>query len=219
MEIQSKLKAPNVDQVSMTRLSRQWPLMSSFQLISAPSCRPNWVPPVLRPSELQLWSGVLGPPWNVPDVKPFSQTPLSVNDLHLLTSQGMSPPKPSYLPLCPHLPHHPQPGRLGLWALLGCRWWSSRLSGSPPDATDSTRGTCLYTSASTAPALERLPSRGGRPCRSTTNSREKRGLRELYDHGHPHAFFLVKFLDGACPAAGRKPHVPALLRSPMFEYW
>uniref|UniRef100_A0A8C0C7T3 TEA domain-containing protein n=1 Tax=Balaenoptera musculus TaxID=9771 RepID=A0A8C0C7T3_BALMU len=81
---------------------------------------------------------------------------------------------PSHLLLCPHLPHHPQPGRLGLWALLGCSWWSSRPLWNLRIQLTLTRGTCLYTSASTAPAPEHPPSRVWTSGRPMTNSLRKR---------------------------------------------
>ena len=57
-----------------------------------------------------------------------------------------------------------------------------------------TRGTCLYTSASTAPAPERPPHESVDVRQIYDKFPEKKGdLRELYDRGPPHAFFLVKF--------------------------
>ncbi|XP_054396911.1 transcriptional enhancer factor TEF-4 isoform X15 [Pongo abelii] len=79
-EIQSKLKALNVDQVSKDKAFQTMATMSSAQLISAPSLQAKLGPTGPQASELfQFWSGGSGPPWNVPDVKPFSQTPFSLS--------------------------------------------------------------------------------------------------------------------------------------------
>ncbi|XP_011525707.1 transcriptional enhancer factor TEF-4 isoform X12 [Homo sapiens] len=82
-EIQSKLKALNVDQVSKDKAFQTMATMSSAQLISAPSLQAKLGPTgpqVVQASELfQFWSGGSGPPWNVPDVKPFSQTPFTLS--------------------------------------------------------------------------------------------------------------------------------------------
>ncbi|XP_011525708.1 transcriptional enhancer factor TEF-4 isoform X13 [Homo sapiens] len=79
-EIQSKLKALNVDQVSKDKAFQTMATMSSAQLISAPSLQAKLGPTGPQASELfQFWSGGSGPPWNVPDVKPFSQTPFTLS--------------------------------------------------------------------------------------------------------------------------------------------
>ena len=69
-----------------------------------------------------------------------------------------------------------------------------------------TRGTCLYTSASTAPALERLPSRVWTSGRSRTNSPRKRVVcGSCMIVGPPHTFFLVKFWVSS-PTANKRAH-------------
>ena len=81
-----------------------------------------------------------------------------------------------------------------------------------------TRGTCLYTSASTAPALERLPSRVWTSGRSRTNSPRKRVVcGSCMIVGPPHTFFLVKFWTKRAQLEDGR-FVYCLLRSPMFEY-
>uniref|UniRef100_A0A8C6BUP5 TEA domain-containing protein n=1 Tax=Monodon monoceros TaxID=40151 RepID=A0A8C6BUP5_MONMO len=99
--------------------------------------------------------------------------------------------QPSHLLLCLHLPHQPQPGRLGLWALLGCSWWSSRPLWNLWMQLTLTRGTWLYTAASTTPA-PKLPTSGlWTSGRSMTNSLRKRADLQLSSH-----FFLG---EGAAP--------------------
>nr|XP_028698628.1 transcriptional enhancer factor TEF-4-like isoform X2 [Macaca mulatta] len=99
-EIQSKLK----DQVSKDKAFQTMATMSSAQLISAPSLQAKLGPTgpqVVQASELfQFWSGGSGPPWNVPDVKPFSQTPFSLS----LTPPSTDLPGKSLRSTLPHLP-------------------------------------------------------------------------------------------------------------------
>ncbi|VTJ80749.1 Hypothetical predicted protein [Marmota monax] len=79
-EIQSKLKALNVDQVSKDKAFQTMATMSSAQLISSSSLQAKLGPAGPQATELfQFWSGGSGPPWNVPDMKPFSQTPFSLS--------------------------------------------------------------------------------------------------------------------------------------------
>uniref|UniRef100_A0A8C8YXE6 TEA domain-containing protein n=1 Tax=Prolemur simus TaxID=1328070 RepID=A0A8C8YXE6_PROSS len=97
-EIQSKLKALNVDQVSKDKAFQTMATMSSAQLISAPSLQTKLGPAGPQASKLfQFWSGGSGPPWNVPDVKPFSQTPFSLSLTPPATDlPGYEPPKLSH---------------------------------------------------------------------------------------------------------------------------
>ncbi|CAO2632823.1 Transcriptional enhancer factor TEF-4 [Lemmus lemmus] len=90
-EIQSKLK----DQVSKDKAFQAMATVSSAQLISAPSLQAKLGPSGPQTTELfQFWSGNSGPPWNVPDVKPFSQTPFSVS----LTPPSTDLPGESLIP-------------------------------------------------------------------------------------------------------------------------
>nr|XP_010349367.1 transcriptional enhancer factor TEF-4 isoform X8 [Saimiri boliviensis boliviensis] len=220
-EIQSKLKALNVDQVSKDKAFQTMATMSSAQLISAPSLQAKLGPTgpqVVQASELfQFWSGGSGPPWNVPDVKPFSQTPFSLS---------LTPPStdlPGYEPpqaLSPLPPPAPSPPAWQARALGTARLQLVEFSAfvEPPDAVDS------YQRHLFVHISQHCPSPGAPPLESVDVRQiydkfpeKKGGLRELYDRGPPHAFFLVKFwTERAQLEDGR--FVYRLLRSPMCEY-
>ncbi|KAL2762961.1 transcriptional enhancer factor TEF-4 isoform 3 [Daubentonia madagascariensis] len=132
-EIQSKLK----DQVSKDKAFQTMATMSSAQLISAPSLQAKLGPAGPQASELfQFWSGGSGPPWNVPDVKPFSQTPFSLS---------LTPPSadlPGYEPpqaVSPLPPPAPSPPAWQARALGTARLQLVEFSAfvEPPDAVDS----------------------------------------------------------------------------------
>ncbi|XP_055469526.1 transcriptional enhancer factor TEF-4 isoform X3 [Psammomys obesus] len=209
-EIQSKLK----DQVSKDKAFQTMATMSSAQLISAPSLQAKLGPSGPQATELfQFWSGSSGPPWNVPDVKPFSQTPYSVS---------LSPPStdlPGYEPP-PALSPAPSPPAWQARALGTARLQLVEFSAfvEPPDAVDSFQRH-LFVHIS-----QQCPSPGAPPLESVDVRQiydkfpeKKGGLRELYDRGPPHAFFLVKFwTERAQLEDGR--FVYRLLRSPMCEY-
>uniref|UniRef100_A0A2K6U1N6 TEA domain transcription factor 2 n=1 Tax=Saimiri boliviensis boliviensis TaxID=39432 RepID=A0A2K6U1N6_SAIBB len=217
-EIQSKLKALNVDQVSKDKAFQTMATMSSAQLISAPSLQAKLGPTGPQASELfQFWSGGSGPPWNVPDVKPFSQTPFSLS---------LTPPStdlPGYEPpqaLSPLPPPAPSPPAWQARALGTARLQLVEFSAfvEPPDAVDS------YQRHLFVHISQHCPSPGAPPLESVDVRQiydkfpeKKGGLRELYDRGPPHAFFLVKFwTERAQLEDGR--FVYRLLRSPMCEY-
>lgn len=189
-EIQSKLK----DQVSKDKAFQTMATMSSAQLISAPSLQAKLGPTGPQASELfQFWSGGSGPPWNVPDVKPFSQTPFSLS---------LTPPStdlPGYEPpqaLSPLPPPAPSPPAWQARALGTARLQLVEFSAfvEPPDAVDS------YQRHLFVHISQHCPSPGAPPLESVDVRQiydkfpeKKGGLRELYDRGPPHAFFLVKF--------------------------
>ncbi|XP_047385017.1 transcriptional enhancer factor TEF-4 isoform X3 [Sciurus carolinensis] len=217
-EIQSKLKALNVDQVSKDKAFQTMATMSSAQLISAPSLQAKLGPAGPQATELfQFWSGGSGPPWNVPDVKPFSQTPFSLS---------LTPPStdlPGYEPpqaLSPLPPPAPSPPAWQARALGTARLQLVEFSAfvEPPDAVDS------YQRHLFVHISQHCPSPGAPPLESVDVRQiydkfpeKKGGLRELYDRGPPHAFFLVKFwTERAQLEDGR--FVYRLLRSPMCEY-
>nr|XP_036861772.1 transcriptional enhancer factor TEF-4 isoform X6 [Manis javanica] len=219
-EIQSKLKALNVDQVSKDKAFQTMATMSSAQLISAPSLQAKLGPAGPQASELfQFWSGGSGPPWNVPDVKPFSQTPFSLSLTPPSTDlPGYEPPQalsPSALP-----PPAPSPPAWQARALGTARLQLVEFSAfvEPPDAADS------YQRHLFVHISQHCPSPGAPPLESVDVRQiydkfpeKKGGLRELYDRGPPHAFFLVKFwTERAQLEDGR--FVYRLLRSPMCEY-
>eukprot|EP00069_Balaena_mysticetus_P005024 bmy_04737T0 len=195
-EIQSKLKALNVDQVSKDKAFQTMATMSSAQLISAPSLQAKLGPAGPQAPELfQFWSGGSGPPWNVPDVKPFSQTLFSLSLTPPSTDlPGYEPPQALSPPaLSPPAPSPPawQARALGT-ARLQLVEFSAFLE--PPDAADS------YQRHLFVHISQHCPSPGAPPLESVDIRQiydkfpEKRGdLRELYDRGPRHAFFLVKF--------------------------
>uniref|UniRef100_A0A2K5KF50 TEA domain-containing protein n=1 Tax=Colobus angolensis palliatus TaxID=336983 RepID=A0A2K5KF50_COLAP len=170
-EIQSKLKALNVDQVSKDKAFQTMATMSSAQLISAPSLQAKLGPTGPQASELfQFWSGGSGPPWNVAYEPPQALSPLP-------------PPAPS--------PPAWQARALGT-ARLQLVEFSAFVE--PPDAVDS------YQRHLFVHISQHCPSPGAPPLESVDVRQiydkfpeKKGGLRELYDRGPPHAFFLVKF--------------------------
>ncbi|XP_036087688.1 transcriptional enhancer factor TEF-4 isoform X1 [Rousettus aegyptiacus] len=195
-EIQSKLKALNVDQVSKDKAFQTMATMSSAQLISAPSLQAKLGPTGPQASELfQFWSGGSGTPWNVPDVKPFSQTPFSLS-LTLPSTElpGYEPPQALSPPAVP--PPAPSPPAWQARALGTARLQLVEFSAfvEPPDAVDS------YQRHLFVHISQHCPSPGAPPLESVDVRQiydkfpeKKGGLRELYDRGPPHAFFLVKF--------------------------
>ncbi|XP_047295500.1 transcriptional enhancer factor TEF-4 isoform X10 [Homo sapiens] len=148
----------------------------------------------LKASELfQFWSGGSGPPWNVPDVKPFSQTPFTLSLTPPSTDlPGYEPPQ-ALSPLPPPTPSPPAWQARGLGtARLQLVEFSAFVE--PPDAVDS------YQRHLFVHISQHCPSPGAPPLESVDVRQiydkfpeKKGGLRELYDRGPPHAFFLVKF--------------------------
>nr|XP_045747870.1 transcriptional enhancer factor TEF-4 isoform X3 [Mirounga angustirostris] len=150
----------------------------------------------LKASELfQFWSGGSGPPWNVPDVKPFSQTPFSLSLTPPSTDlPGYEPPQALSPPALP--PPAPSPPAWQARALGTARLQLVEFSAfvEPPDAVDS------YQRHLFVHISQHCPSPGAPPLESVDVRQiydkfpeKKGGLRELYDRGPPHAFFLVKF--------------------------
>ncbi|XP_040833876.1 transcriptional enhancer factor TEF-4 isoform X4 [Ochotona curzoniae] len=189
-EIQSKLK----DEVSKDKAFQTMATMSSAQLISAPSLQAKLGPTGTQTSELfQFWSGGSGPPWNVPDVKPFSQPPFSLSLTPPATElPGYEPPQA----LSPLPPPAPSPPAWQARALGTARLQLVEFSAfvEPPDAVDS------YQRHLFVHISQHCPSPGAPPLESVDVRQiydkfpeKKGGLRELYDRGPPHAFFLVKF--------------------------
>ncbi|XP_048949673.1 transcriptional enhancer factor TEF-4 isoform X6 [Canis lupus baileyi] len=133
-EIQSKLK----DQVSKDKAFQTMATMSSAQLISAPSLQAKLGPAGPQASELfQFWSGGSGPPWNVPDVKPFSQTPFLSLTPPSTDLPGYEPPQALSPPALP--PPAPSPPAWQARALGTARLQLVEFSAfvEPPDAVDS----------------------------------------------------------------------------------
>uniref|UniRef100_A0A8C9JUH7 Transcriptional enhancer factor TEF-4 n=1 Tax=Panthera tigris altaica TaxID=74533 RepID=A0A8C9JUH7_PANTA len=192
-EIQSKLK----DQVSKDKAFQTMATMSSAQLISAPSLQAKLGPagPQVASELFQFWSGGSGSPWNVPDVKPFSQTPFSLS---------LTPPStdlPGYEPPQALSAVHnltPIPALSSPWVAGGTVWdgleqVSICHSSFMADPSQYQRHLFVHIS-------QHCPSPGAPPLESVDVRQiydkfpeKKGGLRELYDRGPPHAFFLVKF--------------------------
>ncbi|XP_067568001.1 transcriptional enhancer factor TEF-4-like isoform X3 [Pseudorca crassidens] len=219
-EIQSKLKALKVDQVSKDKAFQTMATMSSAQLISAPSLQAKLGPAGPQTPELfQFWSGGSGPPWNVPDVKPFSQAPFSLSLTPPSTDlPGYEPPQALSPPALP--PPAPSPPAWQARALDTARLQLVEFSAfvEPPDAADSyQRHLFVHISQHCpSPGAPRLESVDVRQIYDKFPEK-KGGLRELYDRGPPHAFFLVKFwTERAQLEDGR--FVYRLLCSPMCEY-
>lgn len=189
-------QALNVDQVSKDKAFQTMATMSSAQLISAPSLQAKLGPAGPQAPELfQFWSGGSGPPWNVPDVKPFSQTPFSLSLTPPSTDlPGYEPPQTLSPPALP--PPAPSPPAWQARALGTARLQLVEFSAfvEPPDAADS------YQRHLFVHISQHCPSPGAPPLESVDVRQiydkfpeKKGGLRELYDRGPPHAFFLVKF--------------------------
>uniref|UniRef100_A0A2K6LY10 Transcriptional enhancer factor TEF-4 n=1 Tax=Rhinopithecus bieti TaxID=61621 RepID=A0A2K6LY10_RHIBE len=173
-EIQSKLK----DQVSKDKAFQTMATMSSAQLISAPSLQAKLGPtgPQVASELFQFWSGGSGPPWNT-----------------FLTPPSRYEPPQALSPLPPPAPSPPawQARALGT-ARLQLVEFSAFVE--PPDAVDS------YQRHLFVHISQHCPSPGAPPLESVDVRQiydkfpeKKGGLRELYDRGPPHAFFLVKF--------------------------
>ncbi|KAK1329957.1 hypothetical protein QTO34_010141 [Cnephaeus nilssonii] len=206
-EIQSKLK----DQVSKDKAFQTMATMSSAQLISAPSLQAKLGPAGPQASELfQFWSGGSGTPWNVPDVKPFSQTPFSLSLTPPSTDlPGYEPPQALSPPALP--PPAPSPPAWQARALGTARLqlvefsplWNPRMQltlASEFAAGFSASGWQMYQRHLFVHISQHCPSPGAPPLESVDVRQiydkfpeKKGGLRELYDRGPPHAFFLVKF--------------------------
>ncbi|XP_059986378.1 transcriptional enhancer factor TEF-4 isoform X4 [Lagenorhynchus albirostris] len=192
----TRKQALNVDQVSKDKAFQTMATMSSAQLISAPSLQAKLGPTGPQTPELfQFWSGGSGPPWNVPDVKPFSQTPFSLSLTPPSTDlPGYEPPQALSPPALP--PPAPSPPAWQARALGTARLQLVEFSAfvEPPDAADS------YQRHLFVHISQHCPSPGAPPLESVDVRQiydkfpeKKGGLRELYDRGPPHAFFLVKF--------------------------
>ncbi|KAB1273624.1 Transcriptional enhancer factor TEF-4 [Camelus dromedarius] len=184
------------DQVSKDKAFQTMATMSSAQLISAPSLQAKLGPAGPQAPELfQFWSGGSGSPWNVPDVKPFSQAPFSLSLTPPSTDlPGYEPPQALSPPALP--PPAPSPPAWQARALGTARLQLVEFSAfvEPPDAADS------YQRHLFVHISQHCPSPGAPPLESVDVRQiydkfpeKKGGLRELYDRGPPHAFFLVKF--------------------------
>eukprot|EP00069_Balaena_mysticetus_P021153 bmy_13529T0 len=229
-EIQSKLKALNVDQVSKDKAFQTMATMSSAQLISAPCLQAKLGPAGPQAPELfQFWSGGSGPPWNVLDVKPFSQTPFSLSLTPPSTDLlGYEPPQALSSPALP-LPA-PSPPAWQARALGTARLQLVEFSAfvEPPDAADSYQRHLFVHISQHCPSPRAPPFESVDVWQIYDKFPEKKGgLRELYDHGPPPCLLPGQVLGG--PELGPEwrgeraqledgRFVYRLLHSPMCEY-
>nr|XP_056719331.1 transcriptional enhancer factor TEF-4 [Euleptes europaea] len=189
-EIQAKLK----DQVAKDKALQTMAAMSSAQLVSATVLQEKLglseahYPPTTTATEFfQLWTGDANQPQTTPDIKPILQAPYTIP---LITAP---PAAPGY---------HPPAGRLSCLPST-TSWQGSHIGTETLQLVEFTafveqqgeqdpqqhRFVHIDPAPATDPPLEmvdvrqiydKFPERGG-------------GLRDLYEQGPPHAFFLVKF--------------------------
>ncbi|XP_022437409.1 transcriptional enhancer factor TEF-5 isoform X1 [Monodon monoceros] len=196
-EIQSKLKAMNLDQVSKDKALQSMASMSSAQIVSASVLQNKFSPPSPLPQAVfstssRFWSSppLLGQqPGPSQDIKPFAQPAYPVQP-------PLPPPLSSYEPLAP-LPS----------AAASVPVWQDRTIASSrlrlleysafmevqrdPD----TYSKHLFVHiGQTNPAFSDPPLEAVDVRQIYDKFPEKKGgLKELYEKGPPNAFFLVKF--------------------------
>ncbi|XP_029012746.1 transcriptional enhancer factor TEF-5 isoform X4 [Betta splendens] len=184
-EIQSKLKAMNLDQVSKDKALQTVANLSSAQIVSASVMKPQ----TPFPQPVRFWPGTMpGQPGHSQDIKPFAQPPYT-------TLPAPVPAAISYEPLPP-----PRP------ATIAAPVWQDRTIASAKlrlleyaafMETQRDRETFkhlfVHISPSnpgyTDPVLESIDVRQI----YDKFSEKKGGLKELYEKGPHNAFFLVKF--------------------------
>lgn len=197
-EIQSKLKAMNMDQVAKDKALQSMAAMSSAQLISAtaiqnklgmPSISQTPFPPTGgSPDFFQFWPGGPGQPRTTQDVKPFSQPPYPLQPAappppvpgYNATPSSLSPTGPAWqgrsigtpkLRLVEFMAFMEQQGEPDAYN----KHLYVHISQSNPSYSDS-----LLESVDVRQIYDKFPEKKG-------------GLKELYEKGPPNAFFLVKF--------------------------
>ncbi|KAJ6654387.1 hypothetical protein lerEdw1_006980 [Lerista edwardsae] len=191
-EIQAKLK----DQVAKDKALQTMAAMSSAQLVSATVLQeklglsePHYPPSTTSTEFFQFWTGDTNQARATPDVKPVLQAPYPIPPI---TASSAAPG------------YHTPPGRLSRLPST-TSWQGSHISteslrlveftafverqGEPDACKQQHRFVHIDPAPTSDPPLEmvdvrqiydKFPERGG-------------GLRDLYDQGPPHAFFLVKF--------------------------
>ncbi|XP_023271965.1 transcriptional enhancer factor TEF-5-like isoform X8 [Seriola lalandi dorsalis] len=192
-EIQSKLKAMNLDQASKDKALQNMAALSSAQIVS-PSMIKNHLPP-LPPAPYQpprFWSGPIpGQPGPSQDIKPFAQPPYP-------SLSGPVPQSiPSYEPLAP--PPAPTATAVPVWqdrtiasSKLRMLEYSAFMEVQrDPDnyskhlfvhigQTNPSYSDPLLEAVDIRQIYDKFPEKKG-------------GLKELYEKGPQNAFFLVKF--------------------------
>uniref|UniRef100_A0AAQ6AKF5 Transcriptional enhancer factor TEF-5 n=1 Tax=Amphiprion ocellaris TaxID=80972 RepID=A0AAQ6AKF5_AMPOC len=192
-EIQSKLKAMNLDQASKDKALQNMAALSSAQIVS-PSMMKNHLPP-LPPAPYQqarFWPAPIpGQPGPSQDIKPFAQPPYP-------SLSGPVPPSiPSYEPLAP--PPAPTATAVPVWqdrtiasSKLRMLEYSAFMEVQrDPDnyskhlfvhigQTNPSYSDPLLEAVDIRQIYDKFPEKKG-------------GLKELYEKGPQNAFFLVKF--------------------------
>ncbi|XP_026068635.1 transcriptional enhancer factor TEF-5-like isoform X2 [Carassius auratus] len=192
-EIQSKLKAMNLDQASKDKALQNMAALSSAQIVS-PSLIKSPLPPLPQspyPPSARFWpTPIPGQPGPSEDIKPFAQTPYP-------NLSGPVQPPLSYEPLAPPLP--PVATAVPVWqdrtiASSKLRLLEYSAFMEVPQDQDSYSKHLFVQIGQTNPSYsdplleavdirqiyDKFPEKTG-------------GLKELYEKGPQNAFFLVKF--------------------------
>ncbi|XP_029550772.1 transcriptional enhancer factor TEF-5 isoform X9 [Salmo salar] len=193
-EIQSKLKAMNLDQASKDKALQNMAALSSAQIVS-PSLIKSQLPPLPHspyPPQARFWPGPIpGQPGPSQDIKPFAQSPYP-------NLPGPAPPPIStYEPLAPPLP--PAATAVPVWqdrtiasSKLRMLEYSAFMEMQrDPDnyskhlfvhigQTNPSYSDPLLEAVDIRQIYDKFPEKKG-------------GLKELYEKGPQNAFFLVKF--------------------------
>ncbi|KAM9524460.1 transcriptional enhancer factor TEF-5 isoform X6 [Oncorhynchus nerka] len=193
-EIQSKLKAMNLDQASKDKALQNMAALSSAQIVS-PSLIKSQLPPLPHspyPPQARFWPGPIpGQPGPSQDIKPFAQSPYP-------NLPGPAPPPIStYEPLAPPLP--PAATAVPVWqdrtiasSKLRMLEYSAFMEVQrDPDnyskhlfvhigQTNPSYSDPLLEAVDIRQIYDKFPEKKG-------------GLKELYEKGPQNAFFLVKF--------------------------
>ncbi|XP_072281688.1 transcriptional enhancer factor TEF-1-like isoform X1 [Pyxicephalus adspersus] len=199
-EIQSKLKAMNMDQVAKDKALQSMAAMSSAQLVSAtaiqnklgvPSISQTPFPPTAgSPEFFQFWPGGPGQPRPTQDVKPFSQPPYPLQPAApppAVPGYNASPASLSPVPTGPAW----QGRSIGTPKLRLVEFMAFMEQQGEPDAynkhlyvhisqSNPSYSDALLESVDVRQIYDKFPEKKG-------------GLKELYEKGPPNAFFLVKF--------------------------
>ncbi|XP_067302981.1 transcriptional enhancer factor TEF-5 isoform X3 [Pseudorasbora parva] len=193
-EIQSKLKAMNLDQASKDKALQNMAALSSAQIVSA-SVMKSQMPPLPQhpyPPPARFWPGPIpGQPGPSQDIKPFAPNPYS----------SLQPPLPTPISNYDHLPtsHPPTTTAMPVWqdrtiasGKLRMLEYSAfmEVQRDPDTYSKHLFVHIAQTNPSyTDPLLEAVDIR-----QIYDKFPEKKGgLKELYEKGPQNAFFLVKF--------------------------
>ncbi|XP_026099263.1 transcriptional enhancer factor TEF-5-like isoform X1 [Carassius auratus] len=193
-EIQSKLKAMNLDQASKDKALQNMAALSSAQIVSA-SVMKSQLPPLPQhpyPPPARFWPGPIpGQPGPSQDIKPFAPSPYST----------LQPPLPTPISSYEQLPtpHPPSASAMPVWqdrtiasSKLRMLEYSAfmELQRDPDTYSKHLFVHIAQTNPSyTDPLLEAVDVR-----QIYDKFPEKKGgLKELFEKGPQNAFFLVKF--------------------------